>query len=146
MESLGEQAWMELLAWHDGVIKQQTAIFGGSVVKGQGDGFMLAFPASGSAAACASAIQRALSTGWRGIRVPVRIGMHCGNARAEGGDFFGRTVVVAARMAGAAAGDEILISQAVQGSLGGAFRLDEARSLSLKGLAGRHPAFPVIWQ
>lgn len=146
MESLGEQALIELLAWHDGVIKKQTAIFGGSVVKGQGDGFMLAFPAAGSAAACASAIQRALSTGWQGIHVLVRIGMHCGNARVEGGDFFGRTVVVAARMAGAAAGGEILISQAVQESLGGAFGLDEPRSLSLKGLAGRHPAFPVIWQ
>ncbi len=56
MESLGEQAWLELLEWHDGVVKQQTAVFGGSVVKGQGDGFMLAFPATGSAAAGASAI------------------------------------------------------------------------------------------
>ena len=146
MESLGEQAWLELLAWHDDVIKQQTAIFGGSVVKGQGDGFMLAFPASGSAAACASAIQRALSTGWRGIKVPVRIGMHCGNAKVEGGDFFGRTVVVAARIAGAAAGGEILISQAVQDSLDGAFPLEGARSLSLKGLAGLHAAFPMRWE
>jgi class 3 adenylate cyclase len=146
MESLGEQAWLELLDWHDGVVRQQTAVFGGSVVKGQGDGFMLAFPATGSAAACAAAIQRALSAGWRGVRVPVRMGMHCGNAKAEGGDFFGRTVVVAARLASAADGGEILVSQAVQESLGGAFRLDEARSLTLKGLAGRHAAFPVIWQ
>jgi class 3 adenylate cyclase len=146
MESLGEQAWLELLDWHDGVVRQQTAVFGGSVVKGQGDGFMLAFPATGSAAGCAAAIQRALSVGWRGVRVPVRMGMNCGNAKAEGGDFFGRTVVVAARLASAADGGEILVSQAVQESLGGAFRLDEARSLTLKGLAGRHAAFPVIWQ
>ncbi len=76
----------------------------------------------------------------------VRMGMHCGNAKAEGGDFFGRTVVVAARLANAAAGGEILVSQAVQESLGGAFRLDEARSLTLKGLAGHHAAFSVIWQ
>lgn len=146
MESLGEPAWMELLEWHDGVVRQQTAVFGGSVVKGQGDGFMLAFPAAGSAAACATAIQRALSAGWRGVRVPVCMGMNCGNAKAEGGDFFGRTVVVAARLVSAAAGGEILVSQAVQEGLGGAFRLDEARSLSLKGLAGQHAAFPVIWE
>ena len=37
MESFGEQAWMELLDWHDGAVKQQTAVFGGSVVKGQGE-------------------------------------------------------------------------------------------------------------
>ena len=147
MESLGEQAWMELLDWHDGILRQQTVVFGGSVVKGgQGDGFMLAFPATGSAAACAAAIQRALSAGWRGVRVPVRMGMHCGNAKAEGGDFFGRTVVVAARVASAAAGGEILVSQAVQESLGGAFRLDEARSLTLKGLADQHTAFPITCQ
>jgi adenylate cyclase len=146
MGALGEQTWMELLDWHDGVVKQQTTVFGGSVVKGQGDGFMLAFPAAGSAAACAAAIQRALSAGWRGVRVPVRMGMHCGNAKAEGGDFFGRTVVFAARLASAAAGGEILVSQAVQESLGGAFPLDEARSLSLKGLAGHHAAFPICWQ
>jgi len=146
IESLGEQARLELLDWHDGVVKQQTAVFGGSVVKGQGDGFMLAFPATGSAAACVAAIQRTLSAGWRGVRVPVRMGMHCGNAKAEGGDFFGRTVVIAARVASAADGGEILVSQAVQESLAGAFRLDEARSLTLKGLAGRHVVFPIIWQ
>jgi class 3 adenylate cyclase len=71
--------------------------------------------------------------------------MNCGNAKAEGGDFFGRTVIVAARLANAADGGEILVSQAVQESLGGAFRLDEARSLTLKGLAGQHAAFPIIW-
>ena len=145
MESLGEQAWLDLLDWHTGVVKQQTTVFGGSVVKGQGDGFMLAFPAAGSAAACAAAIQRALCAGWHGVRVPARMGMHCGNAKAEDGDFFGRTVVVA-RLASVAAGAEIPVSQAVQENLGGAFPLDEARSLSLKGLAGHHAAFPTLWQ
>jgi class 3 adenylate cyclase len=146
MESLGEQAWTELLEWHDGLVTQQTAVFGGNVVKGQGDGFMLAFPATGAAAACAIAIQRALHTGRAGAPVLVRMGMHCGNARAEGGDFFGRTVVVAARLASAARGGEILVSQPVQESLGGAFPLEAERMLSLKGLAGRHSAFPVSWQ
>ncbi|HXY44095.1 MAG TPA: adenylate/guanylate cyclase domain-containing protein [Acidimicrobiales bacterium] len=146
MESLGEEAWLELLEWHDRMVKQQTAIFGGTVVKGQGDGFMLAFPATGSAAASAAAIERAVSAGWAGVQVPVRIGLHCGNAKADGGDFFGRTVVMAARLASAAAGGEILISQAVQESLDGAFPLDRARSLSLKGLSGQQAAFPLLWR
>jgi class 3 adenylate cyclase len=146
MESLGEQRWLELLNWHDGIVRQQVTIFGGNVVKGQGDGFMLAFPAIGSAAACVVAIQRSLSSGWAGVPVLVRIGMHYGNATAEGGDFFGRTVVVAARVANAAAGGEILVTQAVQEGLGGAFLLEGARSLSLKGLAGNHSAFPLIWR
>ena len=75
----------------------------------------------------------------------VRIGIHNGNAKAESGDFFGRTVVAAARIAGSAAGGELLVSQAVQERLAGAFALGAPRSLLLKGLAGEHPAFPVMW-
>ena len=145
MESLGEPAWLELLDWHDHTVKQQTALFGGTVVKGLGDGFMLAFPAIGSAAACAVAIQHAIGTGWAGVPVAVRIGMHAGNAKVEGGDFFGRTVVIAARVAGAAAGGEILTTQIVQQGLGGVFPLGPSRSLSLKGMADHHTVFPLHW-
>ena len=55
-------------------------------------------------------------TSWNGtgIPVPTRVGIHRGNAKAEAGHFFGRAVVVAARISGAAAGDEILASQEVQ--------------------------------
>lgn len=76
----------------------------------------------------------------------MRIGLHFGNATAEGGDFFGRTVVVAARLANAALGGEILVSQAVQEGLGGAFLLEGARSLAMKGLAGNHSTFPLVWR
>jgi adenylate cyclase len=146
METLGETSWLELLAWHEEVVHRQTVLFGGTVVKGQGDGFMLAFPSIGAGASCAMAIQRSLSAGWNGIQVPVRIGVHSGNARAEGGDFFGRTVVVAARVAGAAAGREILVSRAVQEGLGGALPLAGARTLALKGLSGEQVAFPLEWR
>lgn len=146
METLGESSWLELLTWHEGVIRRQTALFGGTVVKGQGDGFMLAFPAIGAGVSCAMAIQRTLGPGWNGVQVSVRIGVHCGNAKAEEGDFFGRTVVVAARVAEAATGREILISRAVQEGLGGAFPLERARTLSLKGLSGEHVVFALEWR
>jgi len=146
LESLGEHRWLELLHWHDGVVRLQTGVFGGVVVKGEGDGFMVAFPAVGSAAACAVAIQRALRPGWNGVTLPIRIGLHCGNASTENGDYFGREVVVAARVSGAAAGGEILVTEAVQQKLGGSIPLDRARTLSLKGLTGDFPAFSLIWE
>jgi adenylate cyclase len=146
METLGEERWLELLEWHDSIVKQKTAIFGGTVVKGQGDGFMLAFPAAGSAAACASAIQRSLGEGWSGVPVPARIGLHTGNAKAEGGDFFGRTVVVAARVSGVASGGEILMTQATQKELDGAFPLSGPKSLALKGLSGQYTVLDLIWR
>jgi class 3 adenylate cyclase len=145
MERLGEQTWLDLLEWHDRAVRRQTALFGGTVMKSQGDGFMLAFAAPGAATACAVAIEHAVSAGWVGISLAVRIGIHNGNAKAESGDFFGRTVVVATRIAGAASSGELLVSQSVQESLVGAFALGLPRSLFPKGLAGEHTAFPVIW-
>ncbi len=146
MEELGEQKWMEVLERHSSVVNQQTVIFGGSVVKTQGDGFMLAFPAAGSATACAVALQRSLLGGASGVSLKVRMGIHCGNAKAEGGDFFGRTVVLAARLSGEAIGGEILISEVAKEKLGGAFSVGEPRTLTLKGLSGEHQATPVLWQ
>lgn len=43
----------------------------------------------------------------------VRVGMHMGPASERGGDFFGATVNLAARIAGAAAGGEVLLSEVV---------------------------------
>jgi adenylate cyclase len=146
LETLGEEQWFRLLGWHNETVTKQTQLFGGSVVKGQGDGFMLAFPASGSATASAVAIQRILRTGWEGIMVPTRIGIHSGNAKEEGGDFFGRTVVIAGRIASAASGGEILISEEVREHLAGAFPLATSRSLALKGIIGNQSAFPVLWE
>jgi adenylate cyclase len=144
MERLGEESWSTLLEWHNELLTRHTAAFGGTVVKGLGDGFMLAFPATGAATACAVAIQHSLASGWNGVPVSVRIGIHFGNAREASGDFFGRTVIIAARIASAAGGREILVSNEVQGALGGAFELGEPEAVDLKGLSGTYILFPVL--
>ncbi len=145
METLGEKPWLELLAWHNDAIIQQTVLFGGSVVKGQGDGFMLAFPACGSATAAAVAMQRLLRAGWEGTSVNIRMGIHCGNVKVESGDFFGKTVVLAARISAAADGGEILVSDEVAQNLAGAFGLEASRSIALKGISGHQSVSPVRW-
>jgi len=111
------------------------------VVKIQGDGFMLALPAIGAAAACMVSIQRSLRSAWEGAPVSVRMGMHYGNDKSEGGDFFGRTVVVAARRANAALGGEILVSQAVQEGPGSAF-LFEGAVTTQRRLRHKSPVSP----
>ena len=146
MEALGETRWLDLLSWHDDVVRRQTALFGGTVVKNQGDGYMLAFPASGMAAACAVALQRALAPGWSDVAVPVRIGMHSGNAKTEGGDFFGRTVVVAARVGAAAASGEILVTEPVHDDVAAGFTFSPGRSAPLKGLADEYEVFALDWK
>ena len=55
---LGDERWMAVLHSHNELIESVTAEFDGTVVKNQGDGFMLAFPSSRRALACALAIQQ----------------------------------------------------------------------------------------
>jgi adenylate cyclase len=49
---------------------------------------------------------------------PVRVGMHTGPAVCRGGDWYGATVNVAARLCAAAGGGEVLISEATREAAG----------------------------
>jgi ketosteroid isomerase-like protein len=51
--SFGDRAWLEVLRAHNKLIADTTNQHGGTVIKGQGDGFMLAFPSARRALDCA---------------------------------------------------------------------------------------------
>jgi adenylate cyclase len=61
---------------------------------------------------CAIDIQRALARRAANGELPVRvrIGIHTGEAIEQDGDFYGRSVVCAARIAAQAEGGEVLVS------------------------------------
>jgi class 3 adenylate cyclase len=111
---------------------------------------MLVFSDPAAALRCAAEVQHALAeraaaSPDEGIRV--RMGMHTGTAIAEEGDFFGRNVILAARIAAAARGGEVLVSaEAHERTADAGFPFDDGRELDLKGLAGTHRVFSVIWQ
>ena len=83
----------------------------GRVVKRLGDGLMAVFddPAAAVRAACdaANAVAELHTPG-------LRAGVHVGRPRKLGGDYFGVDVNVAARVAAAAGGGEVLVSDAVR--------------------------------
>ena len=117
-------------------------------MKSQGDGFMLAFGDPASALEFALGVQDDLgeSEVAGAERISVRMGIHSGEAIAEEGDLFGRSVVLAARIAAQAVGGEVLVSEALAESCGGdehPFAFDAGRELELKGLAGTHRVFRV---
>ncbi len=150
-ERLGDERWLEVLRAHNALFRRQVSAHGGFEVKNQGDGFMLVFPDSRRAVECAAAIQRGLAEGEliEGETVRVRMGMHAGEAIREEGDFFGRSVILAARIAAQARGGEILVSEALKeraehddGDGDGGVRFDGGRELELKGLAGHPPGLP----
>ena len=75
----------------------------------------------------------------------VRIGLHTGEMIRESNDFFGRNVVLAARIAAQARGGEILVSALLRDltTCFGEFSFDEERVIALKGLSGLHRVFRV---
>ena len=150
-ERLGDDRWMDVLRGHDAIVRAQVRAHRGREVKAQGDGFMLAFPNAASGVACAIALQRAFAVD--GAESPdehlaVRVGLHSGEAVREGDDLFGRSVMVAARIAASAEGGQIAVSEAVREHLDegiGHLRIDAGRETLLKGLAGRHRIYLVDW-
>lgn len=145
LERLGDTEFMRLLGWHDTIVRDAAGEHRGYIVKSRGDGFMIAFPSAALALRCASTVQHRLANGYDGIYVRVRMGLHAGEALRQADDFYGRTVVVAARIADLALGGEILVSELVHELARGlgTFRFGEPRTTRLKGLDGDFRLYPV---
>jgi class 3 adenylate cyclase len=147
---LGDQRWLEMLRAHNSVVREQVQAHGGYEVKSQGDGFMVAFASARRALECAIAIQRAFASEWNGHAEPlrVRIGLHSGEALKEGNDFYGRNVILAARIAGEADGGEILASSVVKALAESSTDIEfqDERDVELKGLAGTQCVYRVRWE
>ena len=145
-EAMGDDKFLPLLLRHNDIVNAQTRAAAGTVVKSQGDGFMLAFPSARRAVECAIGIQREVSS----LDGPifVRMGMHTGEPIRHEDDFFGRDVAYAARLGSAASGGEILVSSLVKSLVepSGSFSFDGPRELELKGFAGPQPTFNVVWR
>jgi class 3 adenylate cyclase len=146
-ERLGDTRSQEVLRAHNAILRREVVIHGGNEVKSAGDGFMLAFADVEDALACAVAIQRAMAASdVGGERIRVRMGLHTGTVIREDDDFFGRTVIVAARVAALARGGEVLATEEVRA----ATKADDGtwgpgRETALKGLAGTHRVFAARW-
>jgi class 3 adenylate cyclase len=141
--------WLELLRAHHSVVRDQVETCGGFEVKAQGDGFMIAFPSARRAIECARAIQYAIARELGNHPdgpIRVRIGLHTGEAIREDSDFYGKNVVMAARIADAAKGGEILASSVVKQltESAGDVKFQDAREVNLAGLAGTHPVYKVV--
>ncbi|MFP5342922.1 MAG: ATP-binding protein [Candidatus Limnocylindria bacterium] len=122
-QRLGDDAWSALLEAHDRIVDELVEGAAGVVVKHEGDGTFAVFPDAGAAVRTAIAIGRALAAGPRGpaqaeVGPPIRVrfGLHTGEGRLTSGgrDYVGIDVHYAARVAAAANGGQIVISDATR--------------------------------
>jgi class 3 adenylate cyclase len=150
-ERLGDQRWLALLHTHNAIIREKLAAHAGFEVKSQGDGFMAAFQSARRALQCAIAIEQSLASynhQHHEEPIRVRIGLHTGEAIKEADDFFGKAVILAARIASQAEGGQILVSGLLKEltESSGQFRFGEGRDVALKGLSGAHRVFELDWE
>jgi len=146
---IGDDAWGELLRWHDRELRAAFAQHRGEEVKTTGDGFFVAFERATDGLECGVDIQRRLARHRRehGFAPQVRIGLHTTEATRQGGDYQGRGVHVAARIGAAAVGEEILVSGAALGEISSnRFGLSNPRQLTLKGVEEPVEVHSVDWR
>jgi len=144
---IGDDAWEDLLRWHDGTLRSLFASHDGEVAHHTGDGFFVSFEDAGSAISAAVAVQRALVEHRRehGFALQVRIGIHAGQATRRGQDYSGGEVHMAARIAALAEGGEILVSQDTLEVADGVTG-SESRQVTLKGFPDPIGVATVDWR
>jgi adenylate cyclase len=114
-EERGDEAAAKLAAELATVVQGAAQEHGGRPVKWLGDGVMFHFPDPGQAILTGlELIEQAEST----MSVPARMGVNAGSVIAQEGDYFGRTVNVAARIADYARPHEVLVSEDAKRSAG----------------------------
>jgi class 3 adenylate cyclase len=146
-EVLGDDAWLDLLRWHDETLRSLFAAHDGDEVGTTGDGFFVGFDSPDAALACAVAIQRRLADHRRqhGFAPQVRIGLHASEAAQVGGDFHGKGVHEAARIAALAESGEIIASKSTVGP-SPPYPTSEPRSVTLKGISEPVEVVSIDWR
>jgi predicted ATPase/class 3 adenylate cyclase len=120
IRTLGTDKWESVLEHHTDIVRKALSTHGGFEVRSEGDAFFAVFTSPSAALAAAAEMQRGLSeAAWpHQAQVRVRMGVHTGEARpasaSSGFDYVGFEVSRAARIAAAAHGGQVLVSDATE--------------------------------
>jgi adenylate cyclase len=126
-----------------------TEAHGGRVVKNIGDGIMALFPSAGRAAEAATRMHLAASAlpAIAGHKIALRIGFHAGPVVPRGGDIFGDTVNVAARLVAQATKGQVLTSAETVKKLPPLVRSSTRQlyDIAVKGKAAEVSLCELLW-
>ena len=133
-EEQGDEAAAELAETVGSIVRRTSTRHGGKPTKWLGDGVMLYYPEPGAAVEAALEIKEALALA--GLP-PAHVGLHAGPVLFQEGDYYGRTVNLASRIADHAGPGEVVVSQAVvDASRSASVAFAEIGPVELKGIAG----------
>ncbi|MGI8632751.1 MAG: adenylate/guanylate cyclase domain-containing protein [Solirubrobacterales bacterium] len=132
----GDDAAVGLLRDVGDAIEPEVKARDGCVVKWIGDGMMAVFDHPPDALEAIRQAQRSVAAiAIDGYDPRLRAGVHVGRPRRLGGDYFGVDVNIAARLADAAAGDEVVVSETALADLEEeASELTEKPAAEIKGV------------
>ena len=132
-------AYAELLDEHRRTLRAAFSNHSGVEVDTQGDAFFVAFSTAAAAVAAADEARSALESG----PIRVRMGIHTGEPLVTDEGYVGIDVHRAARIAAAAHGGQIVVSETTCGLLGSDVRLLDLGSHRLKDMTGPESLFQL---
>ena len=146
--AIGDDAWADVLAWHDSTLRSLFAVHGGEEIHHAGDGFFVAFTDPASAVECAVAVQRALHDHRRahGFAPSVRIGLHAAEATRDTSGYQGKGVHEAARIAAHAGAAEIVASAKTVAGITLRFPTSDARRVELRSISEPIELVTIDWR
>jgi adenylate cyclase len=133
-EERGDEAAADLAARLGTLVRRSSQEHGGQPVKWLGDGVMFYFRDPGQGVL--AALDMVESVGTQALP-PAHVGIHAGPVIFQEGDYFGRTVNIASRIAEYARPGEVLVTQAVVDAADEtSVAFTEIGPVELKGLSG----------
>jgi class 3 adenylate cyclase len=148
LETLGDEAWEDVVRWHNETLQEMIRAHRGEIVHGTGDGFFATFDNAVLAVSCAVAIEQRLAGHRRehGFAPPVRIGLHAGEATTVGDDYAGIGVHQAARVGALAGAGEVVVTLDTIEAEPIPFAVTDERTVSLRGIAQPVRVATVDWR
>src|SRR3954468_16664698 len=106
-------SYVDALSAQRQILRTSWVAHGGTEIGTEGDSFFVAFSTAEGAVAAAAQAQRALARfAWPGDeQVRVRVGIHTGSPKIHDGGYVGMDVHRAARIAAAAHGGQVVVSE-----------------------------------
>jgi len=148
-QRVGDDVAQDVVRSHDRIVRGALTAHGGNEVKHTGDGLMVSFTSATRAVECAIAIQRAVHAHRETnpqLPLSVRVGVNAGEPLAEGGDYFGTAVQLAARICQHAQPDCILVSAVVRDlTAGKGLVFADAGEAVMRGFSEPAHLYEALW-